>query len=83
LSRLESAAQQGGCLQDPINKQAKPQVNQNAEVEAKGAVSCGRRQVGGKGKVETVPEEDGKEGLDPTRAVYAHVFCGPYGYNGA
>ena len=40
-----------------------------------------RRKVRGKGEVENVAQQDGQEGLDPTRRIRTHVFRATPGYN--
>jgi hypothetical protein len=52
-------------LQHPVNQQAKPEINEQAQIDVVGFVLCKEREMGCQGKIEAITENDGEQITQP------------------
>ena len=80
-SPLLALAELLGQIQNPVNYQAKPEINQNSQVETHRLVTRGDGKIRRQREVESVPEQNRKQRFYPALGVCAHAFVGSSGYN--
>src|SRR5512135_2142468 len=70
-----------GQVENSVNHQTKPEINQNPQVETHRLMTRGDGKIRSQREVEAVPQQNSNQRFYPPLGGCAHAFVGSSGYN--